>query len=272
MTKHKRHKRKPHSVRIKKPFIRKPFFWFSFVLLAFILGSSYLFIFAERFQITEIQIHGNEKVLTKDIEDIVSNIINRVILGKNFKNIFLVRKNKINSEILNKFPEIEDIKTKKDFPDTLILEIKERKPFAIFCTEERQIPGQCFVLDNNGVIFEIQENLNFLDNTLIIRFSENEREFSLGQEIIKKELLDLILRIRNNQKENDQPDIKEVIFSLPQRLNVKTTEDWQIYFNLESDVDLQITKLNLLLKELISLEDREGLEYIDLRFTRAYYK
>ena len=272
MTKHKRHKRKPHRVRIKTPFIRKPFFWFSFVFLAFILGGSYLFIFAERFQITEIQVHGNKTVSTEDLEDIVLNTINRVILGKNFKTIFLVRKNEINKEILNKFPEIEDLKTKKDFPNTLILEIRERKPFAVFCTEEQQIPEQCFILDKNGVIFEIQEHPNSLDNTLIIRFSENEKEFSLGQEIIKKELLDLILKIRNNQKENDQPDITEVIFFLPQRLNVKTTEGWQIYFNLESDIDLQITKLNLLLKELIPFEDRENLEYIDLRFTRAYYK
>jgi hypothetical protein len=42
---------------------------------------------------------------------------------------------------------------------------------------------------------------------------------------------------------------------------------------LDSDLDLQITKLNLLLKNEVSESARKTLQYIDLRFKdRAYYK
>ena len=99
-----------------------------------------------------------------------------------------------------------------------------------------------------------------------------KEELFLGQKLIEKELLDLILRIQGNLKENFQIDIKEAAISLPKRLDIKTSENWQIYFNLESDIDLQIIKLNLLLKQEITAEIREELEYIDLRFTRVYYK
>jgi len=82
----------------------------------------------------------------------------------------------------------------------------------------------------------------------------------------------LILQIQGNLKDNFQINVKEAAISLPERLNIKTSENWQIYFNLESDINLQITKLNLPLKEEISPEKRENLEYIDVRFSRAYYK
>ena len=101
---------------------------------------------------------------------------------------------------------------------------------------------------------------------------EDRKEFVLGQEVVKKELLDLILRIQGNLKDGFQIDTKEAILSLPKRLDIKTSENWQIYLNLESDINLQITKLNLLLEEEITPEIKETLEYIDLRFTRVYYK
>jgi hypothetical protein len=59
------------------------------------------------------------------------------------------------------------------------------------------------------------------------------------------------------------------------RLDIKTNENWQIYFDLNSmsDTDLKIAKLNLLLNGEITPEIRKNLQYIDLRFKdRAYYK
>ncbi len=67
--------------------------------------------------------------------------------------------------------------------------------------------------------------------------------------------------------------IEEFNISSPTRLDVKTIEGWWVYFSTAFDIDLQITKLNLLLEKEISQEDRGVLKYIDLRFKdRAYYK
>ena len=62
------------------------------------------------------------------------------------------------------------------------------------------------------------------------------------------------------------------MISTPFRLNIETSENWEIYFNLDSETDLQIAKMNLLLKDEIPVSVRKTLQYINLRFNRAYYK
>ncbi len=290
MKKKEKLRRRRHQIKPKESIIKKPLFWFSFLFLIAVSTALYFFIFFEKIQITDIKIFGNEKVSVEELKSIVSDKINRKILWKTSKSIFLTRKSKIISEVLNKFPEISEVKIEKGFPNTLILEIKEREPFAIFCSPDTEDSEKCFFLDKNGIIFEnitpdsfSSDKRDFLEKKLIIRFSESKKEFSLGQEVVGKELLDSILQIQENLKDTFQIDIQEAVVSLPsttynvvqglpERLDIKTSENWQIYFNLESDINLQITKLNLLLKEEISPEKRENLEYIDVRFSRAYYK
>jgi len=279
-------KKKPRRRYRAKPrgsIFRKPLFWFSFLFLILISTAFYFLVFFEKIQIADVKISGNEKVSANELENIVSDRINRKILflkipflvEKNIysKSIFLIRKGKIVKEILDRFPIINEVKIDRKFPNVLVLDIKERKPLAVFCGRDVGSSEKCFFIDKNGIIFEDSEDIsNELEKKLIIRLLEDRKEFVLGQEVVKKELLDLILQIQGNLRDGFQIDIKEAILSLPKRLDIKTSEDWQIYFNLESDVNLQITKLNLLLKEEITPEIKERLEYIDLRFTRVYYK
>jgi len=64
------------------------------------------------------------------------------------------------------------------------------------------------------------------------------------------------------------PNLKilEVSIISEERLNAKTSEGWEIYFNLEGDINWQLTKLGAVLEKEIPPEKRENLEYIDLRF------
>jgi len=55
-------------------------------------------------------------------------------------------------------------------------------------------------------------------------------------------------------------------------LDAETTEGWTVRFNLKGDLDWQVTELRLALEKQISPEKRKSLEYIDLRFSRVYYK
>jgi len=50
------------------------------------------------------------------------------------------------------------------------------------------------------------------------------------------------------------------------RINVQTEQGWKIYFNPQEDISWQITKLSSVLEKEIPPEDRENLEYIELRF------
>jgi cell division protein FtsQ len=268
---------KPYRVKKRKSILKSRFFWQMILFLVLFLGIFYLILFSPFFQIKEVKIFGNEKVFAKDIQNIIENQIKKKLLIFETKSIFFQNFKKINKNLLEKFPQIENINLKRKFPNILIIQIKEREPVSKWCKikienqnkkdKKDLIIEKCYLLDRQGIVFaETKEG-----NDLVIK-SKKEKEISLGQKVIEKEDLNLILEIKRKLKENLKIEIKEFLIVSFQRLNAKTSEDWQIYFNLKGDINWQIEELKILLKEKIPLEKRKDLEYIDLRFTRVYYK
>jgi hypothetical protein len=153
-------------------------------------------------------------------------------------------------------------------PQTLNLNVIERKPLGIFCprTSSGQVSG-CFLIDNNGVIFESSEIAS--NNNLVVRPPLNSNEqISIGEQAVAQNVIDVIYKIQKNLKDNFQIDLKEVLIVNSLRLNIETSENWEIYFDLDdtnSNVGSQIEKLNLLLDGDISFGKRDNLRYIDLR-------
>lgn len=268
MTK-RRIKRKPHRIRVKKSFLKKPIFW-RIVLLTILLAEIfYLVFFFDYFQLKKITISGNEKISSQNIKSLVAEKIKERVLFFYSESIFLVNTTKIKEAILDAFPKIGDIKIKREFPDSLIVEIKERAPFVYFCTNERKY----FFVDESGVAFSQESDIS--ENFLIVRQTvEQEKNILLGKEAIKKEVVQTIAKIMKNFQENLKIDLREAEITSETTLTFKTGEGWKVFFNPTSDIDLQIEKLNLLLEKEIPPENRGKLEYIDLRFekNRAYYK
>ena len=65
--------------------------------------------------------------------------------------------------------------------------------------------------------------------------------------------------------------IKEAFVSNP--LILKTSESWKLYVDPDGDIQSQITKMKLLLKDQITPAVRQNLQYIYLQYKdRAYYK
>lgn len=106
----------------------------------------------------------------------------------------------------------------------------------------------------------------------MLKITNFESEPKLGERIIEKEKLSQILEIQSGLRDlKNEIVLVEVVNS--QRINVKTFEGWQVYFNSQNNISEQIFNLNLVLKEKISPEKRRNLEYIDLRFgNQVYYK
>ena len=263
-------RRKIYRVKRKKSIFKSWYSWSFVLFFIFVFAVLYFLVFFDKFQVKQLIISGNVKVLGNELENATFQKINRSILFFNSKSIFLISKKELKSKILKNYPQIEQLNVKKNLPDKLILEIKERSAVAVFCLPA-QTGETCFLIDRNGVIFEPYNN--FSEEKMIIRLTESSPlKEGLGTEVIKVNFIDSALKIQKNLKENFQINVKESIFISPVRLNVKTADGWEIYFSLESDIDLQITKLNLLLKQEIPPENWKDLEYIDLRFSKVFYK
>ena len=270
MSYRKKHiKNKIHKIKPKKPVLKTPIFWIFILFLIAVFTALYFVLFYSGFQVENIIISGNEKIQSKDIEKIVFDNINKKIT----KSIFLTNPPELQQLILKSFPLIETVIAERRLPQAVTIKIRERKPFAVFCpsTASGQASDQRFLIDKNGVIFGELQNLP--QDMLIIKQALNNKEVFTGENVIEKNIMDMISKVETSLRDNFQVDIAEALVSDPARLDIKTSENWQIYFNLNSNTDLQIIKLNSLLRDEISATSRASLQYIDLRFgDRAYYK
>lgn len=259
------YRRKPIRLRPKKPILKNRYLWLVALVLFLFLLILYFLLFWEKFQVAQINVFGNEKVPTENIKDIVLAKIQRKFLFLKSRSIFLINSKVLSDEILNSFPQIEKVKTKRRFSNVLTINIEERKPIAVFCADSGF--EKCFFIDETAIIFE--KITTTPENTLIMRQFE-KGEYFLGKEAIEKEIVGIILKIQKNLSDNFQIAINEANIVFTKRLNIKTNENWEIYIGLDSDIDSQITKLDLLLEKEIPKESRAGLKYIDLRFTKVY--
>ena len=272
MRKFKRHH---YKVKRKKSIFKNRLFGESFLLFLEISFIFYFLIFSQTFRIEKVYVFGDKEIKTENLQEFLQEKIEKFSPSISIANIFLVNSKKLQEEILKKFPEIDIVEIKKKFPNILDIKIKERKAVAIFCPGGPGTVPQCGFLDKKGIIFENPSTKAWRginEDLPLVKSLESEEKINFGEVAIEREILEKILRIAEYLKTKLNIEPEEYVLAAEFRLNVKTSQGWEIFFDLNNDIDLQILKLKLLLEKEILSENRKILEYIDLRFTRVYYK
>jgi len=269
--KKKQFKSKVHRIKPKISIFKNIWFWILSLSCIVIIIFSYFLFFYPGLQLKNIAVSGNEKITTQEIQDFVFDetnikIINFFTIKVDSNSIFLINKNKLNNNILDKFPAIEKVTISRNFPQTLNLNVTEKKPVGVYCYFLES--DKCFSIDQNGIIFEPLNEVAL--GTTIVRQMINNYQISVGQEAISKDVMNMIYKIKKTLKDDFEVDLHEVVVNSHTRLSVITNEGWKIYFDIGagSNIDSQITKLDLLLKDGFSDEkegnNRNNLRYIDL--------
>lgn len=93
------------------------------------------------FNVSKIQVTGNEKLQT-------SEVIETSKIG-NGSNIFSLSKKTV-ADRLYHLPYVKDVKIKKDFPDKVVIEVTER-----VCTAAYRIENDYYAIDNDGVLLYV---------------------------------------------------------------------------------------------------------------------
>lgn len=264
----KQYFRKPHRIKKKKPFFKNKFFWLAILILIAIGGLSYFLIFSSFFDVKEIKISGNEKISRETIDNLVQGKIQQDFKFFKNKNINLLALSEIDKALLENFPEIVKVTSEKELPNTLRIEIEERKPTAIFKQN-----NNWFFADKEGIIFQqINEELatQTAEQMTIVRNSLLTKDLKLGERIAEKETISQILELESKMREELKIPLKEMAIVSDDRLNVKTSEGWEAYFNLKADLNWQFIKLKTVLEKKVLPEKRGNIIYIDLRFENVY--
>lgn len=241
-----------------------------FVLLTGVLV--YILFFSGIFNIKNITLIGEQDVNSQEIREIVEEKISGKIIFFPRKQIFLVNSESIRNALENKFLEIKEVKIKKQFPDTLKIEVISRAPRIIWHTN-----NDYFYVDQDGIAFKkIFKSKVTSDYPIINDISGSE--VVLGEKIISQgrasNFITFVEEVLDKLK--TKVDVQANSFEVSSRscyeLWVNTKEGWKIYFDTQRSADEQLTALAKVLNEKIG-KDRKSLEYVDLRVKNwVYYK
>jgi len=251
-------KRKP-----KRSVFAKPWFWICFCI-ALIAGLIiYLLFFFDGLQVKNVIIKGGSGGSNQTLENIVlENSVIKLFDIKNLKlstkNILLVNGKKIEEKVLQNNPLLENAKLKKHYPNSLFLEVIERKAINRFCQDQK-----CYFIDISGVIF--QEDLLKDNNLVVLKSVDNKKDLVIGNNVIAKDTMRQITILQKAVEGNFITKIKEILIAKSPRINIFLVDGAKIYFDLsgEDKLDSQIQKMALLLGsgELIG----KNIKYIDFR-------
>lgn len=256
--------RKPHRYKKKKPILRKKFLALGFLVLVAIGVVFYGLFIWKVFWVDRIVISGERKITKEEIVSLAEKGLEGKVLFLATKSILAVNTKQIGENILKAFPQIASAEVKRSFFDAISVQITERTASALWCEND-----SCFSLDKHGVIFEQAPSDSGL---IVIAATQPSGELFLGKTVIAEDKINQILAIENKLVEDSKIFIKKAVLVSNERLDIETTEGWTVRFNLRGDLDWQATELKLALERQISPEKRKSLEYIDLRFSRVYYK
>ncbi len=251
--------RKYYPLKKKKPLFKNRNFWLVVFILIFSLSLFYFLFLGSFFQLKEIKISGNQSLSPLQLTEFLESKMEKSIGPFLSRSIFLLRVGKIEKEMLEKFPQIFQVKIKRKLPNFLLVNLKERIPVTIFLINEKQ-----FFIDQEGIIF--QEVSQPEEKFLTIKTSHFTLQPKLGEKVLPKETISSILKIESRLKELFDISLTEIFLTEEGRINLKTSEGFEIYFNLKEDLEWQLTKLQVFLEKELLPENRKNLEYIDLRF------
>ena len=233
------------------------------------VGTLYGVFFTPFFQIEHIEISGNAKIPEESLREIAQTHLPRKFMFFEMNHFLLANTSAAAAAVKAAFPEIESVVVQREFPDSVLVVVRERQGIASWCQGEVR---RCFALDAHGVIFEEKEP----ERELII--SEEGKSATLGEEAIDPELLRLILSFSQQLDASSLFSevglrVSSAFLASKERVNAKISEGWEIYLNPAENIDWQVTKVKLVLEKEVPSAKRPFLEYIDLRFgDQAYIK
>ncbi len=248
----------------KRRLFFKLFFWGSFFIIAFAVASVY--IVQQTFHVNKIEIAGNERVQTSDIQARVASLLeNKPFFFWPEENILFLSPENIASGIKNQFSAIDRIKINRDFFNKdLRITIKEKDGWAVWCSEK------CFYMDDGGIIF--QPAPQFLGG-LVFKITDKRAEnFKLGDAVIKKDELDGLKSFMNDAERKNGFRIKTADIVLGPVFWLYADSGLKIALDSETDFKRAAENLTLFINSIPENKLKTA-DYVDLRFSdKIFYK
>ncbi len=246
---------------------------FYILLVCFLAVTGYVLFFSTYLKISKLVIVGNSELSVEEIKKVIGDQQQGKILKIIPKDNFLLTRRSVVEKLLaGQFRKIKSVSVVKKFPDTLEINLQERKALLVFCSG-----GRCFLIDENGVAYsEADFNSPELTQNHLIEISDNSSEaVKLGDEILDQNYIQYVSTLKealgriNLAIEND--------FSTPSlmadEVSVRVTQGGELYFSTQFPLESAVKTLAIILKKEPLKTQQPDLAYIDLRTeNKVFYR
>ena len=137
------------------------------------------------FNVSVIKLKGNYRTLKSDIID--------PIISLKGKNLWYIDEKKIESELIKDI-RIKNVKIKKEFPDTIYVDIEEREPYAYIV-----IDGRLYLSDKTGLVYGYEQEYKAAAMPVVYLFDQKQKAdvFTAVSKISESILKDYVAYIYN---------------------------------------------------------------------------
>lgn len=237
------------------------------IFISLFLILFFTFLYLPKLEIKNIEINGNEN-LTQKVRITVNEELNKKILfliPKN--NFFIFKKNSLKEKILQNTASVKTVEINKNFPDTIILNIKEKTEAGFYCVNAEM--SKCFSLDEESAVLE-ERAINSEEKKIVFIASASTAAVKQNEKIMDKKTFSDIISLSSDA---------EKILGLKARKIILNKNEYNIFFENsfyaivnKNQINSAFENLKLILESQIK-DKKNNLEYIDLRFqNKAFFK
>ncbi len=234
----------------------KTFIFLKFLIIAIFLTSlTWLFYQRISHYLRQSSLFEVKKIeMSSSLKSVQSHHLTRLI----GKNIFSINLRDVQKKIQTQYPEVDQLKILKKYPDTILVTARKREPFAMLSN-----PSHDILVDNEGVVLSFGE----LSDVKLPSISgiPLRSKIALGQSLKSKELNVALYILRSFQGNGDLShfEIATVNVHNLSKIDFYLSNNLKIIY--DQDKILQKTKnLGILLSQ--GNLDFSKIQYIDLRF------
>ena len=249
---------------------------FYILLIGFVAVSIYALFFSSYLQITNITVSGTQELKSQDIRELIESSAQGNFLKFIPKNNFLFfSQRRIENLLENNFKKIRSVMVIKKFPDSISINIDERKAVMVWCSGE-----SCFLIDENGAAYSSADfnSPEIVQNNLIRINDLSGRVFVIGEKITDTSYEQYVLSISEALKSigfeisDDANNAYGTPSSMADEIDVETKQGTNFLFSTQFPLENAIQTLAITLKKGID-DKQKGFDYIDLRSeNKVFYK
>lgn len=161
-------------------------------------------------------------------------------------------------KVLRQYPAVKEVAVRRQWPNKVVLQVEERRPFAFW-----QTPEGVFAVDEEGYVLSEATSPGPLP-----AIAAQEGGVRVGSRV-PQEVLGLVRKLAARLAPETGAQPRQFQHSADQGLSVTTDQGWKAVFGDEGDLESKLAILAAVLR--VAKERNLGFQYVDLRYGERPY-